>query len=585
MANVQSPLIQNRANQMLEKWIKASTAEASGVDITPREANVLIKQSKGLSANDMAALREAIRGQLDKSAFTVRPDALQAFSEAFGIPPESIPVSSTASRGAVNNAQVTRMANETDSRVKVTSKEVKDTIKEAQKLPENLREMVAGGLMRAVQGGHYKLDHESRSTLTRFMAQNGATANSLNMDDGAKMADVFKQGAQTLGRMARDQTVNGARMAMAGVVNAVEGNSGLSALDRTLSMGARPMSYAQYVMMNGGSFEEILFAFLLELADKADKKLMEKMEQMRSKETGDKATAAAEGRIKQILGSDEGSTPATPGHAGHGHGGGKVQKVSQQLESLVNSVGAFASEGSKGGAEITTEEATRMVGRLETLPENVQGLLAGSIATAMGQSSMQMQPEARAALTQWGRSVKGDDFDLAMKNANNPGTEHGPMALPLSKSDKLEDKIAAYLVDTLTSDTLSMKEKMAPFKNFRAQIDQELGPVAQNAGPQEAQPQAGANGAGLPPPANTAVAGAAGNGATPQLTPEQAVAEASLMAERPGEAAGGQPTSDTYDQHEIQRLMQERSRVFELLSNIMKALHDMIMTSVRNTRG
>lgn len=573
MATLQSQNIQNRANQVFSQWLKTSTGTEKNPSISKTEAEALIQKTEKLGKGDVAAIKQALLTELGANAFTVRADARELFLKFFKIPPESIPVSSTT-RSTVNSAQATRISNETDKRVQVSAKDIKGLVENAPAVPANLRPMIGDGLMRAVQTGAFKMDHDTRTSMTRFLA---------------------KFGVESAG--------NAARGVMAEVVNGMEGNSGLSALDRALSMGARPMSYAQYVMAHGGSFEEILFAFLLELADKTDKKLMDKIQEMQRKEQMQKtgglaANATADARIKALLGGDAGAeAPGAGAPAVDAAGGGGVRKVSTQLEGMVQSVHAMVQDNSVGGVAITKDEASRLVERLKGLPANVQGLLAGSIATAMGRSTMQMQPEARAALTEWGHSVKGKKaFDAAVKNAGKAEKpDHGPLAAGLAASPKLEDKLAAFMVDTLTSDSMTLKDKFKPFKEFRAQIDAELGaaPGAATAqvaagAAEAAAPEAKASGKKGKKGADADVAalanvtglnaGAAAGAAGAAGIVEQAGAEqAPLNAQDMG-------TSDTHDQNEMQRLMQERNRVFEMLSNMMKAMQDMIMTSVRNMR-
>ncbi|MBI5496079.1 MAG: hypothetical protein HY904_13730 [Deltaproteobacteria bacterium] len=580
MNGLQAAQLQNRANTMLDAWLKTATGSESvkGTTVSKREANALLAQAKGLPAGELENLKKAFLASIQANTFTVAPDAQKVFAEFFKVPAESIPVTSTA-RSQVNSAQQTRVANESEHRSKVSSKEVRDFVKNAEALPPNLKELVGNALMGQLQAGNYKLDADARAMLTRFVAQAGGNGNGMSMTEGARLATDLQSGAAALDRVVRGQMMNAPRHMLAEVVNRVEGRGGLDALDRSLSLGAQPMSYAQYVAMHGGSFEDILFAFLMQLADKADKKLMEKMKEMERTEKLQAKTGQADARIKELLGEPGATAPgATPGAAGGG-----VGKVSSQLDALVQSVHSMVQADSAGGAQVTQAEADKLVARLETLPPKVQDLLAGSIAAAMRSATMNMQPEAQEALVKWGKGVRGDAFDI-QKTAEPPPPppEHGKIGEQLAKSGKLEDKLAAFLVDTLTSDTMTLKEKFKPFKALRDEVDKTMGPMAQQVIPQMAEP-----------PADAAPAKKTHKG-KPKMAAEEAAPPPAPAAMQAPQGPAGEPQpgtlpdepakSDATNQNELQRIMNERNRIFEMLSNMMKAMHDMIMTSVRNMR-
>jgi hypothetical protein len=553
MASVQGNQMQSRVKTLMDNWVKQSTQADSigrGGSVSKTEANQLLKQAGELPKEGVESLKKAFVAQLNANAFTVTPDAAKLFADFFKIPADSIPLTSTK-RTSVNSAQATRVANETDTRTRVGTKEMKEFLNNAQGMPKNLQGFVAAGFMRQLQQGGYKLEGDARSMLTKFIAQNGGGNSPFSMDEAFKVAGDLKNAAGQLDSVVSGTMKTATRSVMAEVVNNVTGAGGLDALSNNLSMGVQPMSYAGYVAMHGGSFEDILFAFLMQLADKVDKKLMDKIKSMEHKERVGKSDDAVKAGIDSALKADaDGNPPAA---------GGKARKVSAQLEDLVQSVHGMVGGKSEDGAKVSKGEAERLVARLKTLPDNVQDLLAGSVAAAMKASPMNMQPEAQAALAAWGKGVRGDKFDITPTASPPPPGTPSELAAPLKNSTNLEDKLAGFLVETLTSDTASLKDKMGQFKGLKDQVDAQVGTKPNT-------------------PDNTTATKPGKPGKTDATTaPEPTRPQAGGVPEET-------PKSEALEQNEMQRLMQERNRIFDMLSNLMKAMHDMIMTSVRNMR-
>ncbi|MEW5855669.1 MAG: hypothetical protein AB2A00_43240 [Myxococcota bacterium] len=571
MASIQSFTLQKRANQLLDSWVKQTqTSARDAATVSKTEAQDLVKQAKLLPQKEVEDLKAAFLARMQKDGFSVTPDAGKIFADFFKMPLEAFTPPATTKRTAVNNAQATKVANETDSRVKINTKELKEQLKNAEQLPANLKASLGLSLLGLIQDGSVKLDPEARKEITRFVAKSGAQ----DSKKLSNLADGFIAAGKEWGKAAVNAVKQGGKYALVETANIIEGNGGLDALNRSLSMGVQPMSYAQYVMLHGGSFEDILFAFLMQLADKTDKKMLEAIEKMDKQERAEKlrSTDAAKKAIAELGAED---TPATPAPV-QGPGGGKVAKVSTQLEAVVQSAHYMVGSKSEGGAQITKAEAARLVGKLEQLPENVQVLLAGAISSAMRRKGLPLQPEAFDALESWGKKVAGDKFDVGDPQAAKDGAAMMPPApepstglgQALSNSPDLEDKIASFLVDTLVKPDASLKDKIEPFKGMRAKIDE----FAQNVGPAQSGP---------PIPLTPPVPGETGTSASTGPLPAPPPAET-----RPGKlpSAEDAPPSDAISQNELQRLVQERNRIFDMLSNIMKALHDMIMTSVRNMR-
>jgi hypothetical protein len=599
MSSIQNAGRKTTAAEVFADWLRTSTASEwpNGIRVDKRvdktEAKSLVEQARGLSEPEQIKLRETLAAHLQADGFATKggKEELERFIT------QAPPVSSTKA-STVTNAQQTRVQNETDQRTRVSLANLKAVLSHPLlKGDAFMRSQLANLLLARMQAGGLNLDAEGRNFLKKFIAANNAEATGFpgmtlsqlagpSAEDNAKMGATLGEAQRALSRALGNNMMTGARDAMTSVVNRVEGNGGLDALSRSLDMGAKPMSYAAYVAAHGGSFEDILFAFLMQLADKVDRKLEKHIRDMEKRERMEQMKQKTQQGLEGAVGPAGGSPLGGPGGAGPSAGGG-VASLTGKLESTVQSAHAFTAADSEGGATITKREADRLVKRLSDMPENVQQLLAGSIGSAIKNSHLPLQKEAFDALTTWGKDVLGDKFDVGTFEAMQErakaakGSAKTDLGKAFEKSDKLEDKLAAYLVDILgepqpqTAEE-ARKSPVKEFRKFKGDLDAFLGSPSE--GP------AKGNGATA---AADAAAGAAPNDVG-ALSKGAAQGDVGALPDLTGQVPQNAPEeyqkSEALAQNELQRLMNERQRIFDMLSNIMKAMFDMIMTSVRNMR-
>jgi len=614
--------------QALIAQLEASIAPASqgGKAITGVEAQQIIGQASLLPKDQLKDLKSAILERLTaQDHWDCTADARTAFASFLGVPPEKLPAAVELRPGM--NAMSRKVQNE-QLPTSVPKKEFAEIMKNMEGMPDELRRTVTASLLGMQKEGKIKLDPESRKQFTRAVVETY----------GDQGPDAY------LGYRA---------------------NSGL----HTSASG----NLLAEVLASGGSFEEILFAFLLMMADKAEKKAIEKMEDLARIEEGNRDGVpgrpgphrredgpAGPGRIDEPGKPGAPGAPAAPGKPGNLGGNGDVKQVARTLEAMVQSAHWATSESSDGGTQVTGKEVAKLVGYLDRLPPNVQKLLGSSFEQAL-QVGIPITGEAHAAIKGWCEKTLGRPLNLSA--APKPGEtnwQDSSVCRRLQGSEMLEDKIALFVVNTLYQPDKQLKEKMAPFKALRDQMSNMA--MAQQTGAASAKPtnvaaeldaakkavdggqqlpvvppavKAAANGvkpqpkkpsltsataqapgkpdlaaATSPDKPETAGAGKKsrpGNGPVRDPALKQEVLDQIKPEAKPGEVqtpagagkaddeisqyfdhdpkhVGPAGKSDVRAQNELQIAINERQRVFEMLSNMMKAIHEMQMTSIRNLR-
>jgi hypothetical protein len=546
-------------------------ASQGGKAITAPEALAIIQQAQGVPEAQLQQLKAQVLHALTaKDGWSCEPDAAAAFAQFLGVPVDKLPAQK-ATRSE-HTAAFTKARNEALPHA-IPRAEFKEIMSNLDKhAPPELRDMVHASMLGLQKEGRIKLDPDSRKLLTRAVAQS---------PDGLQSALAHRDFS-----------------------------------DVGLARPGSP-SYLSMLIASGASFEEVLFAFLLMLADKADKKAMQAMEDLArasEQKTGD---VARPGEVVEGNGKDErvdtGSAGGTGAAGGTGTalGQGDVAKTSKVLESMVQSAHHMTTDTSEGGAQITINEAKKLVSYFERLPANVQKVMAGSLEKALQAGGVPLSGNAHFALDEWASKQLGRPLDVTPgANPGEPTPYNAELAKELRASSKLEDKIASFIVDTMYKPELSLKAKMAPFKSLRLDMatageqikqvntDQPLGRKverARNAAAglvEEANRREGKI-ASAPANASATAADEVKAESAVEAATATAASDASPAAQisnivegEPGGAAqaAGHKPSEVELQQRMQMAVNERQRVFDMLSNIMKAIHDMQMTAIRNLR-
>lgn len=550
-----------KTNEVVAKVRAALDGDGEGGRPLTREAALgIINDAKGLPQEVQGELKTQVLGALiQRDHWDSTPDARAAFADFLGVPADRLPAPSKPQVKA--SVAFTKTRNEAGPRA-ISRAEFKNIASHLQDLPQHLRETTLTSLLGAHQDGRIKLDPESRKLLTRSVAT--------SFVEGTEQSKAWRD------------------------------NSSLMASG----------NYVAQIIAGGGSFEDVLFAFLLMMADKADKDAQNAMEELANMEKGGqphKVPKTGLGDPGALSGATNSGKPAapvtTPGAAAAtttnslaGLSDAEVADTAKIMESMVQSADHAGSAKSDGGVQVTQKEATRLVGYLQRLPEGVQTLLAGSIEKAIQAGGVPLSGNAHIALAAWGEQTLGRPFDIAVSgNGREAVPANTELAKALRDSDKLEDRFASFIVDTLYKPEISLKDKMKPFKSLRTAMGEAAQQIKQTPA---AQPINGVDAPAATGAAELAAdAKAMGKGEAHSaaddfvLRPPNSVFGSSMVPEvnfggdeggQAGPQAGG--GSKIQAQHKLQMAMNNRQRVLDMLSNIMKAIHDTQMTAVRNLR-
>lgn len=523
----------------------------AGRPVTGEAALAILSQAQGMPEAALKDLKAQVLSTISaRDHWDSTADARTVFAQFLGVSVDRLPAPKTTQ--TQSTAAFTKARNEAGPK-NISRAEFKEIEAGLKDLPAPLRETTLASILGGSKEGLIKLDPQSRKKMTRAVATG------------------FAEGSEQALEM-RD-------------------NSSLMASG----------NYLTQIIASGGSFEDILFAFLLMMADKADKDAETAMQELADMDAGKKpeASQAAQGDSVETGASSAGTEkPAsTDGQAGFGAlSQGDVKKTAKIMESMVQSADHAGSAKSDGGTKVTQKEAKRLVGYLQRLPGGVQKLLAGSLEKAIQAGGVPLTGNAHLAISEWGQNIMGRPFHI---DADGSGREATPanteMAKALRNSDKLEDRFASFIVDTLYKPDISLKEKMKPFKSLRKAMGEAADISKQTASTQPV----GANGSTQKTGAADLAADASkqGIGVEPKAAKKHSASEdfvlkppTSVFGDEnvpevnygPGEGEGG--GSKISAQHKLQMAMNNRQRVLDMLSNIMKAIHDTQMTAVRNLR-
>ena len=241
MASIPSSALLPRATALL------SMLHRSGAPVEHAQAQALLSGAQLLGPQELQGLKQALLTSLQTEGLRISEDArklLAEFSQA--------PLSSTQ-RSHVHGAHATRVSNLPTRPVHVPTRELKNTLSSLADIPGNLQAHVGRSVLHALGNGAMKLDHEGRTALTRFVAHSGAAAGNFSLADGARLT-------------------------------------------------ARPPASApgDGVDLSGASFEDILFALMLKIANKADQDVLKRLGSLPSSPSGIPAADAVSAKAKTV---------------------------------------------------------------------------------------------------------------------------------------------------------------------------------------------------------------------------------------------------------------------------------------------
>lgn len=394
-----SPQSFQKVNQLLKEIGKAVDPQSPGqATITESEAGTIVQAFDKLSTSEKQLVGKALQTLLQKDIFTVDTGARSAFAKALGVEPKTLEPQAPASAAPIRS--VMKAAMQALTRPVGVDKKTFDELKAGLKdAPKELGDFVLGGLKQASEDGNVKLDGDARRDFTREFA-------------------------------ARDQD---------GKVTWLTNRFGEDFAKRVPPIALSMMSNPPY-------FEELIAAFMITIVTKTNEEVLR--DQMAIDQTlqadqqkGDVAKSAQKKAIAQELsGTSPSSSTTTTAPAPQG---GKVLSTKAKLEAVVASIDARMKDGS-----ISREDAEAIRGKLERFDRGspVTKLLAEALGTAMQHSGLLANKVVAPRLepiANWVKEVTGtSDFPKPTNVSSDK-----PLARALMESDRLEQRLAGFLVD------------------------------------------------------------------------------------------------------------------------------------------
>jgi hypothetical protein len=432
--------------------------------------------------------------------------------------------------------------------------------------------------------------------------------------------------------------------------------------------GSGQVDYLSALMASSMCFEDLVAAFMMHMAGKIQDETKEKMEEVRRAERGEGPNRATANRAQGNKGSHVDDLFKKrgldrPAGAQDTNGDGVISaaeaakaqgkpaagastspvdadyaaKTKRNLEAVVQSVHAHINDANTPGV-IDAKEAKKIAEKFERLEGPVEPLVARAMVNSLRSTpGVYLESDTFRPIVAWMKKTLGDDLDLSPLPRRNTGEATDPVAKQLRASDKLEDKIAGFVVDTLLCSDVALKDKMKDLKQLtndmfadpkaapalekvlaphegsapamsaaqnaqeaasatpKAPLTREKAPVesaqAKRKSPMIPDPWEGsatvppkAAGAKMPLGAANPAQMSAGN-ANPAAASNVAQSVGGNAAAGPeGAASAEAPKSRQMLWEEMKNLQNELAQVMQAMSNMLNSMHQNAMNSIRSIR-
>lgn len=528
----------------------------AGARISDGEAQKIIGHLDALPKGERAAVQTELQKLLTQDFFTVTPEARKQFAQAFGVetkdlePKDRAELVGLASARSAFQAGVQALA----KTPQIDRKTMKRLVEGAEMfLDRPAQAYLAAVLRNASRDGALKLDTEARKGFTKWVG--GLDQQGL-VSDWAKGFDM---------------------------------------------PGAGNVDYLSQLMASGMCFEDLVAAFMMHIAGQLQKETTEKMEEIKRNEEliKKREQGAQPSKLNDLFksrGLDQGASAPAAGAAPTSPAAEPpptqpalspeyAAKTKRNLEAVVQSVHAHMSASDDTPNVIDAKEAGQIAEKFARLEGPVAKLIAGALMNTLRSTpGVYLEGATFKPMVDWMKSQLGDDVDLSPLPRRNPSDPNDPIAKQLRSSDKLEDKIASFIVDTLLSSDTALKDKMQDLKQLTS--DMLANPATQAAYEHVVKTQ--------PDSAKALVEAAAAKGETvEQGAKASAPAEAAVPAEA-GAPAGDPAASSTSALEEpksrqmlwedLKNLQNQLAQIMQALSNILNAMHQNAMNSIRAIR-
>ncbi len=541
-------MMKNLANltTTLEKLgIAVDEGSAGGKQVTKAEAQTMLQGLDALPAADKALVVDGLKLALQQDLFVVDDDTRALFAESL-----NVPVRDLSPGEVLDQAGVESRRTQFEHSLKVLTKAPRVTKKLLQELftamdaaPPFLQALLTDAVFGASKDGDIKLDTNARAPMRKKMAE--------------------PEIRETMGEFEEIQT-------------------------------ARPQNpYAarlSKLLAEGGTFEDILAAFMLMMVANMEMDMAEKMKEL---QRVDEELNKRELNKTQVKQEQQDQLDTTLGVADFDeHVAGQTAQVVQKVVNAADTAlkrdyetarvkkddqgnvlrgpdGRPQMEyiGKHGEGIINRNEAMRIASKLEEL--TVVGPPADHLMAASITHALLSSPDLPAGknsdlgpILEWGQKVlKQYDVEVDIEKKIDPGeaqSANSPLAGALRGAEGIPGKLASYIVDVFTNKDEDLGTKMKGLKTASDIVMQhaEGDKAARSAGPK---------------------------------TDAAAATDAAPTPDAPNADYGDQSTnqvhrSRTLIAEEIKSMTQDIQQVLQALSNIMNMLHQNAMNSIRSIR-
>lgn len=516
----------------------------SKAQVSSQEASALISKLQQLDPATQVQVAAGLKQALSADLFEVSGEARSAFANYLQVPASDLTPREMGQLAGLNTARTAFAAS-----LQAVTKSPKIDRKTMTKLLDNAEKM-------PVEGQQFLY----------AVLSNASKDRTIEMDSSARR--MFRQAVSDAG--------SGGVRSVSDMMSKADGVGSSASAD-----------YLSGLIASGACFEDILAAFMFHMVGSIQDELKDKMAELDAMDAKKRKAAAGEqvstkelGNLPEVLieedvpdyKADTPSADATVLPSTDGPSKADIRRTQVALESVVQSTHHhFNDDG-----VIDAGEAKRIAGKLERLDGPVADLMARSLLSGLRRADLADKPDL-APIVGWIKGKIGEDVDLSALPKEAPSAAQDPLAQGLRGSDKLEDKIAGFMVDVLLSSDKNLKGKMADFKQFRdslARYDGTSGAPAASAVPADANVSAAA--LGMDPLA--AFGGPSEAGAADPMA-------AAAVATGAADVDGIDPhASREMLAREVQQLMQLHSQVSQLLGQMMQVMHEGAMSIIRNIR-
>jgi hypothetical protein len=585
----------NRVLVQVGKGMDPDSPAAQKLDDT--EAQKVIGELNNLDPAAKAEVTSALASLMRDEFIQVTDTGRAAFADAMGVNVAALTPKQTAELAGLTSARTAFAASmqalsKTPQMKGPRMKAIVQGLKEF--VPPEGQKFMAAILNQASADGILKMDTNARKEFRKFVggldkagdSKEARDASDAKRGDGAAAAEAAPAQA---GEAAAEHPVT--------VASAKEG---LSA-----SRADHGVTAFQRALAKGGFFEDILAAFMFDLIQEIQGEVLDKAGEFdRDKairEDSDRQAQQAQGQGQSMADLIKRETKKDNPGVSDKEVEARVDEAQKALEAVVNSVGAHKNDDGK----IDPEEAVRIANKLGELKEPVNHLVADAMLKAIGHTDMYIGAAAVKPIVDWAvktiTEATGKEPDLS-EIVNNPqvakGGDDDPVIQGLAQSDRLENKIAAFMLGAFVGDKVAVGDKVKQLRKAKAEwgdaarhcdklmkgAEGAASPAADAQGA-AAQMEAAGGAGGPPTGVDTAQRAGAPEPAPQQAQAQQAQAQQAKAQQPTAKQAHEMKTQSRQElMEELKTLQQELQQALQALSNILNMMHQNAMNSIRSIR-